>query len=134
MQEFFEALWQMIQEVFAFNSDVCLSISEYTGWHFVILIFGSLLAIAIICGVIFGIGWLLYHILKGIFNILTIIFSAKKRCSRIVCSSCGRTLDKCTCQKNKNRGYFRRLALYSKEKKASQKVKKQALKEKKKDK
>lgn len=133
MQEFFIRLWEMICEVFAYG-DGAIALSQYSGWHFVILIFGTILALGVFAGAVFCAGWLLFHIMKAIFNVLAIIFSAKKRCSRIVCTSCGRTLDKCTCQKNKGRGYFRRLALYSKEKKAAQKAKKAAIKEKKKDK
>lgn len=47
------------------------------------------------------------------------IFSAKHRCSEVQCKTCGRTLDKCVCAKNKKRGYVSRLYHYHKEEKAA---------------
>ena len=44
-------------------------------------------------------------------------FSAKQKCKKIQCTSCGRTLDRCVCQKNKDRGYVSRLYNYKKEQK-----------------
>lgn len=134
MSEMFEIIKEYICQVFGFG-ETKLPLSEFTGWHIIILVIGTMLfiltatiAVALAC-------YLVWHILKFFFKIFQAIFSAKKRCSKIICSSCGRTLDKCVCEKNKNRGYFRRLSLYSKEKKAAQKARKLALREsKKKDK
>lgn len=131
MQHFFETLWKIICEVFGVG-ETLIPLAQYNGWHFVVLFFGGILIIAVFAGLVFLAGWLIWTILKMLYNIVSSIFSAKKKCSKIVCSSCGRTLDKCTCQKNKNKGYFARLALYSREKKASQRAKKLALKENKK--
>ena len=52
------------------------------------------------------------------------VFSAKLRCKKIQCPTCGRTLDACVCAKNKKLGYRARLRLYHKEQRAIKKTKK----------
>lgn len=122
----FEILKEYICQVFGFGEKM-LPFAEYNGWHFIILIFGSMLFITLTILVAVLAIYIVWHILKFIFRLFQTIFSAKKRCSKIVCSSCGRTLDKCVCEKNKHRSYIRRLSLYSKEKKDAQRAKKAAL-------
>lgn len=65
-----------------------------------------------ILGAFFKILW------KGIRNL-----SAKKRCSRVQCPHCGRMLDKCVCESNKNKSYAYRLRKYRKEKRQMEKNK-----------
>lgn len=60
---------------------------------------------------------LIGKILVYIGRALKIIFSAKERCKKLQCTSCGRTLDKCVCQKNSGKSYIKRLYLYRKEEK-----------------
>lgn len=54
---------------------------------------------------------------KHIFRFIKMAFSAKQKCKKIQCTTCGRTLDRCACQKNKDRGYVSRLYNYKKEQK-----------------
>jgi len=56
--------------------------------------------------------------IKGIGRAFANGISAKRKCSRIQCPHCGRTLDKCTCVENKHRGYMSRLFHYHKEHKS----------------
>ena len=114
MGQFFSDMWKMICSVFGWGCPA-IPLTEYTSWHFIILLVGSAIIIGLIAGAIFLVGLLVYVVFKGLGTFFVNVFSAKKRCSKIQCSTCGRTLDKCTCEKNKNRGNVRRLALYSKE-------------------
>ena len=82
------------------------------------------LFIAVCIGAFFILKWLLTTIWKGLKAIGRGIrngASAKRRCSHIQCKHCGRTLDKCVCAENKNRGYMSRLYHYHKEQKESKK-------------
>lgn len=45
----------------------------------------------------------------------------KHRCSKVQCNTCGRTLDKCVCSKNRKRTYVGRLMNYHSEKRAIKK-------------
>lgn len=63
----------------------------------------------------------LWIVLKGIGRGLRAIFSAKHKCRKIQCPTCGRTLDKCQCEKNKKRGYLSRLYHYKKDRLNSRK-------------
>ena len=59
------------------------------------------------------------------------VFSAKARCQKIQCTSCGRTLDKCICVKNRERGYLGRVMLYNRERRLrNKKLKLQKMQEK----
>ena len=84
------------------------------------------LFIAVCVAGFFILRWLLEIIWKGLKVIgrgIRNTLSAKKRCSNIVCKYCGRTLDKCVCAENKNRGYASRLYHYHKEQREKQKEK-----------
>lgn len=59
----------------------------------------------------------LWICIKHICRVIKNIFSAKRKCSKIQCKHCGRTLDKCICQANQSRGYLSRLYHYKKENK-----------------
>lgn len=112
---FFELVWKTIVEVFGFGIQDPLPIKDFNGWNCVVLVVGVLIFTAIAILLIAAVVMLLGVLFKGIGVLAINIFSAKKRCAKIQCTSCGRTLDKCTCEKNKKRGYIRRLALYGKE-------------------
>lgn len=126
MNNFFQNIWNTICEVFGFNSVEAISFSEYTIYHCVVALLGTALATAIIFFAI----WLLIKILRTIWVFFKVLFSAKRRCQKIQCTTCGRTLDKCVCEKNKGKGYLARLILHSKEKKALAEAKKKASKSK----
>lgn len=64
---------------------------------------------------------LLWLIITGVGKGIRAIFSAKHKCSKIQCPTCGRTLDKCQCEKNKKRGYLSRLYHYKKDRLKSRK-------------
>ena len=110
----FELFWKVICEVFGIGI-APIAFESYTVWHGIVGFLGGLVISAVIAGVIFLAGFIIFKILKGIFTLLRNIFSAKTKCKKIQCRTCGRTLDKCTCAKNQGRGYIRRLALFSKE-------------------
>ena len=83
---------------------------EITGWQLFVLV---LLSVAIV--------WLAKKVLKyawivirAVFRTIGNIFSSKRRCSKVQCRHCGRTLDKCICAVNRKRGYMSRLYHYKK--------------------
>jgi len=68
----------------------------------------------------------LVAIKNGFYNLS---HNAKRKCSKITCKKCGRTLDKCICESNKNLSYNQRLRKYYKEQRALKKAAKAAAKE-----
>lgn len=54
--------------------------------------------------------------IKHFARFVRVSIDAKEKCKHIQCTSCGRTLDKCVCQKNKGKSNFGRLMAYKKEK------------------
>lgn len=100
-------LWQFILEIF--NT----SLGDMTAWQ--LLLATGLSIVLVYLGIkILKYAWI---VLKAIFRTIKNVFSAKRHCSKIQCKYCGRTLDKCICQRNKNRGYISRLYHYKKENK-----------------
>ena len=86
-------------------------LSDLTGLDFVVLIVTS-------AAILFASAFILYILGKGCFLVgrgTKNIISAKSKCQKIQCKVCGRTLDRCICQKNKNRGNASRLYNYKKE-------------------
>lgn len=59
----------------------------------------------------------LFKFLKFLVKCIRMTISAKQKCKKIQCYSCGRTLDKCACEKNSGRGSLSRLYHYKKEQK-----------------
>ena len=88
-----------------------LPIGQLNMWQFgvMLLIIIALVALAVL--LVIGI----FKFLKTFFKILGNVFSAKKRCAKVQCPHCGRTLDKCLCANNKRRSYISRLYHYKKE-------------------
>lgn len=98
-------IWEFILMIF--NTPIV----EMTGWQIIVLV---LLSIAVI--------WLSLKVLKyawitikTVFRTLHNVFSAKKKCQKIQCPHCGRTLDKCICQRNQKRGYLSRIYHYKRD-------------------
>jgi len=83
----------------------------------------ELICLVLLCVAAFYIAKKVLKFVRAAFKLigrgLRNIFSAKHRCSKIQCKTCGRTLDKCICAKNKNRSYVSRLYHYHKEEKAA---------------
>ena len=80
----------------------------------------NILEIALLAGICFLAVLLVRLICIGvvkIFSLFTVVFSAKEKCKKIQCTSCGRTLDRCVCQKNKDKSYVARLCNHRKEEK-----------------
>lgn len=102
----FETIGNFLADIF-----VRIPLAEMNGFQLAFLV---LLSIA---GV-----WLARKVLKytkiAIVAVTTAIkntLSAKERCKKIQCVHCGRTLDRCTCAKNKGKSAVSRLILYKKE-------------------
>lgn len=53
--------------------------------------------------------------IKAIFKAIKNTLSAKEKCKRIQCIHCGRTLDRCICERNKKKSCVSRLMRYNKE-------------------
>jgi hypothetical protein len=92
-----------------------------------------LLAVLLCVAVFFLFKWLwegfFWPGFKAIGHGVNVMFhSAKHRCSKITCKHCGRTLDKCVCENNKNASYNQRLRRYYKELRAARKAAKEAAK------
>ena len=86
--------------------------------------FGELTIFQITIGILLAIGaiWLSIKILKytwigikAIFKAIKNTFSAKEKCKKIQCIHCGRTLDKCICEKNRKKSCVSRLIIYNRE-------------------
>ena len=91
----------------------------------------QLLIVAAICVVVFFLlKWFFEGLVLCIKKIFKIDFSAKARCKKITCKYCGRNLAECTCQKNKNLSYRKRLKLCRKEQKEAASKKKAETKKK----
>lgn len=54
-------------------------------------------------------------VLKAIWVVLKDLFSVKGKCKKIQCRHCGRTLDKCICERNRGAGNIKKLYRYKKE-------------------
>lgn len=52
---------------------------------------------------------------RSLFKFVKVHAAASEKCKKIQCTTCGRTLDKCVCQKNKGKSNFARLHAYKKE-------------------
>ena len=98
------------------------------------LSFGEILIALALCALVFLLAkWLwegfFWPGFKAIGHGVNVMFhSAKHRCSKITCKHCGRTLDKCVCENNKNASYNQRLRRYYKELRAARKAAKEAAK------
>ena len=101
----------------AWNELFTTPLGEMTALHLILLV--------VVCGALFiVIKWLLKYLWKGIkgfFRGLKNIISAKEHCKKHVCSSCGRTLDKCQCAKYKDKSSISKLIAYNKERKLKKK-------------
>lgn len=78
----------------------------------------NILQIALVAGVcicLFFVGKFAIKFLSTIGRFFKTLFSSKQKCKKIQCHVCGRTLDRCVCQKNKDKSYFSRLYNYRKE-------------------
>ena len=95
-------------------------ISDLQGLHFMVMITLYIIGLATVIGSLIGIFKFVSLIFRGTRNIV----SAKSKCQHIQCRTCGRTLDRCVCQKNKDRGNASRLYNYNKEEHARKKAKK----------
>lgn len=87
---------------------------------FELAIFAALCVLAF-----FLLKWLLKILwagIKGLFKGIGGALSSKKKCQQIQCPHCGRTLDKCICEDNHDRGYTSRLFHYRKEKRRREKA------------
>ena len=107
-----EKLIQIITEIF-----MTTKISEMNGLQLVILVLLSLGVLWVAKKAIF----LIWIAIKTIFSKLFHLLSAKEACQKIQCTTCGRTLDNCVCEKNRHRSYISRLAHYRKERRQERK-------------
>lgn len=130
MLAFFNNLGEIINQVFG-SAENRIPLSEYTGWHFVVMVFFGMLTVTALALATYLLLVVLFNFFRGCGRLIATLFSAKKRCSKVQCPHCGRTLDKCVCSSNTKNGYIKRLALYSKEKKNAEKARKIANKNKK---
>ena len=87
------------------------SVSELSGLHFIILALITVLFFVLAKCILKCIWTALKAICRGIKNLC----STKKRCEKIQCPHCGRSLDKCVCQCNRGHGNTHRLYGYYKE-------------------
>ena len=97
--DFFNNLGEIINQVFG-SAENRIPLSEYTGWHFVVMVFFGLLTVAALVLAVYLILVVLFSFFRGCGRVIATIFSAKKRCSKVQCPHCGRTLDKCVCSSN----------------------------------
>lgn len=86
------------------------SLSEMTGLQFIFLI----VSIVVIPAALF---FIFKYFFKWIVKPVSTLVSIKQHCQHIQCPTCGRTLDKCICNKNKHRGNLARLSAYYRERK-----------------
>ena len=87
------------------------------------MVFFGMLTVAALALATYLLLVVLFSFFRGCGRLIATLFSAKKRCSKVQCPHCGRTLDKCVCSSNVKNGYIKRLALYSKEKKNAEDMK-----------
>lgn len=88
-------------------------------------IYELLIAIAVTVVALYICKLILKVLLKGFKEVGKVVKKtctvSKRKCQKLQCKSCGRSLANCVCQKNAKRGYTRRLMLYRKEEKAARK-------------
>ena len=103
----------LIQEIFF------TPLSQMNGFNFILLILLSAIAVTVVIYTYIAI----FKFFKILFLGTKNIISAKSKCQHIQCSTCGRTLDRCVCQKNRDRSAASRLYNYNKEERAARKKK-----------
>lgn len=114
MRELFESMMKVFERVFFTPLGEMTLIEVIAGGV------ACLVAAAIVFVAYKLVRWLLTKFKGG----LRTTFSAKAKCQRIQCTSCGRTLDKCICVKNKEKGYLGRVLLYRREQRLRKKKQK----------
>lgn len=115
MVQYFKNLWIMFTQA---------SISQLTFLDLLVIT-----VILVVAGFIaFKLAKAIYICVKHIFKCLFKEKSAKSKCSKITCPYCGRTLDQCTCERNKGKSCSHKLHQYKKEQKAKKVAKKEKVK------
>lgn len=105
MKDFFLKIWAYLGRIFYTSSFVELKVLDI-----LVVIVLTCLAFYIIKYIFKGLHKIFVGIHQGAVNM-----SAKNKCSHIQCRHCGRSLDRCTCNENRNKSYNYRLRHYKKE-------------------
>lgn len=86
-------------------------LGEMQGWEFILFLLLTAAA-GFLSYIILKYLWIgLKFFCRGVRNVT----SAKEKCKHIQCNKCGRTLDRCICERNKGKGSILRLAQYKRE-------------------
>lgn len=102
-------LFEVISDLFhkLFNSPI----AELT---FIELLVGA--ALFVLFGlIIWKLAKFLWSGVSHFIKFIRVSVTAKEKCKNIQCTVCGRTLDKCVCQKNKDKSNLARLMAYKRE-------------------
>lgn len=105
MEKFIEVLTDLFHKIF--NNPI-------TDLTFIELVVSVALTVLFVL-LVFKLANVIFKGLKFLYNFIKANLTAKEKCKHIQCTGCGRTLDKCVCQKNRGKSNFMRLVNYRKE-------------------